>query len=60
MPSVEAIPLLGTVTDTIVKLSPSVSISFASTSIWLLVESSITVMVSSFAVGGSFTPPTVI
>jgi len=36
-------------------VSPSMSLSFVSTFIWLFVVSSSTVAVSSFAVGGSFT-----
>jgi len=34
--------------------SPSISLSFSNTLIWLLFESSTTVAVSSFAEGGSF------
>ena len=42
-----------------VRLSPSTSLSFASTSIVLFVESSRTVAVSSFAIGGSLIGVTV-
>jgi hypothetical protein len=42
-----------------VRLSPSGSLSFVKTSIWLFIESSVTVLESSFATGGSFIPPTV-
>jgi hypothetical protein len=53
------VPCVGWVALIMSMLSPSGSLSFASTLIWLLFESSGTVAVSLFAFGGSFTPPTV-
>ena len=50
-----AVPCVGCVIPVMSRLSPSMSLSFARTSIWLFRESSCTVSMSSFAMGGSFT-----
>jgi hypothetical protein len=53
------VPCVGWVTLVISRSSSSMSLSFASTFIWLSVESSGTVALSLIAFGGSFTGVTV-
>jgi len=53
------VPLVGCVILVMSMLSPSMSLSFVSTFIWLFVESSMIVVTSSFAFGGSFAGVTV-